>query len=108
MPIGSSCTIASPAPEWSSPASELGLGGRLGGPIARDAGDNLGLGLLSPHPGRNPNPLARFEVLVVLEKMRDLPSGDLRQVARRLERAIQSRELVRRHREDLGVFSRLA
>src|ERR1700682_2320464 len=108
MPIGSSCTIASPALVWSSPAGELRAGGRLGGAVARDAGQNLGLGLLGPHPGRNPNPLARFEVLVVLEKMRDLPRGDLRQVARRLDRAIQSRELVRRHREDLGVFSRLA
>src|ERR1700682_5149241 len=106
MPIGSSCTIASRAPEWSSPASELRAGGRLDGPIARDAGQNLGLGLLGPHPSTNP--LARFEVLVVLEKMRDLPRGDLRQVAWRLDRAIQSRELVRRHREDLGVFSRLA
>src|ERR1700682_1200940 len=108
MPIGSSCTIASRAPEWSSPASELRAGRRLDGPIARDAGQNLGLGLLGPHPGRNPTPLARFEVLVVLEKMRDLPRGDLWQVAGRLDRALQSRELVRRHREDLGVFSRLA
>src|ERR1700680_2268490 len=107
MPITSSCRTALPAPVLSSPVSSLESDHGLCSPITRDAGKNFGLGSLGSDPGRNPDPLARLEILVVLEEMRDLPGGDLRQIARRLDCAIEPGEFVGRHREDLGISARL-
>src|SRR5436190_20534768 len=66
------------------------LVGRLLRPIARNAGDDLRLGFLRADPGGNPHPFARLQILVMLEKMRDLPRRDLGQVPRRLDGSIKS------------------
>src|SRR4249920_3885793 len=64
----------------------LGLEGRL---VARHAVDDLLLGLDGVDPDADAHPLARLEILVVLEEVRDLARRDLRQVTRRLHIAVK-------------------
>src|SRR6185437_5158696 len=72
-----------------------------------DACGDLALRLLGTCPAGELHPLPRFEILVVLEEVRDLRELDVGQVAGFVDRAVHRRQLVGRDGEDLRVASRL-
>src|SRR5690242_6421468 len=76
-------------------------------PVTLDAVENLALRFLGTDPAGQAHPLARLEILVMLEEMRDLRELDLRQVARRFDRPVQRRQFVGGNGEDFGITARL-
>src|SRR5258705_3868637 len=64
-----------------------------GGFKTHGAVDDFLFRFLGAYPTAEADPLAGFEILVVLEEVRDLRELNLRQTARRLARCIDGREV---------------